>query len=102
MAAPTNGFRQTPLSCPGHTRPVVHIHFSGINKDGKFYFISASKGMNHSINSELSLIPMFHLGMATRLTSKLGWLINQYWKFICDIDYANYSKRHTFQAYNSK
>ena len=71
MAAPTNGFRQTPLSCPGHTRPVVHIHFSGINKDGKFYFISASKGMNHSINSELSLIPKLliniHLGMGTRL-----------------------------------
>ena len=38
------GIRQTPLTCPGHTRPVVHLHFSGINADGKFYFISASKG----------------------------------------------------------
>ena len=70
MAAATNGFRQTPLSCPGHTRPVVHIHFSGINKDRKFYFISASKGMNHSINSELkSHSQSVHLGMRTRLTS---------------------------------
>lgn len=38
--------RQTPLSCPGHTRPVVHLHYSDITPSG-FYFISASKG-NHS------------------------------------------------------
>ena len=38
------GYRQVPLSCPGHTRPVVFLHYSGINADGKFFFISASKG----------------------------------------------------------
>lgn len=35
--------RQTPLSCPGHTRPVVHLHYSNITENG-FYFITASKG----------------------------------------------------------
>lgn len=34
--------RQSPLSCPGHTRPVVHLHYSGITDNG-FYFITASK-----------------------------------------------------------
>lgn len=43
MAAPT--FRQVPLSCPGHTRPVVYLHFSDIDGEGKSKFITASKGI---------------------------------------------------------
>lgn len=36
-------FKQVPLTCGGHTRPVVHLDFSDITKDG-FYLISACKG----------------------------------------------------------
>ena len=35
--------RQTPLTCPGHTRPVVHLHYSDNTPSG-FFLISASKG----------------------------------------------------------
>lgn len=35
--------RQTPLTCSGHTRPVVHLAFSDINDSG-YYMISACKG----------------------------------------------------------
>ncbi|XP_033629663.1 serine-threonine kinase receptor-associated protein-like [Asterias rubens] len=34
--------RQIPLSCSGHTRPVVHLDFSGITPDG-YFLISACK-----------------------------------------------------------
>eukprot|EP00911_Craspedida_sp_UC1_P000279 UC1_evm1s213 len=34
--------RQTPLTCSGHTRPVVDLHFSPITSDG-FFVISACK-----------------------------------------------------------
>ncbi|CAB0038967.1 unnamed protein product [Trichogramma brassicae] len=34
--------RQTPLTCSGHTRPVVHLHFSDITETG-YYVISACK-----------------------------------------------------------
>jgi hypothetical protein len=40
----SGSLRQVPLTCPGHTRPVVHVHFSDVDKDGKSKFISASKG----------------------------------------------------------
>lgn len=36
-------FKQVPLTCGGHTRPVVHLAFSDVTKDG-FYLISACKG----------------------------------------------------------
>ncbi len=36
--------RQVPLSCPGHTRPVVQLHYSESTPSG-YYLISASKGM---------------------------------------------------------
>jgi serine-threonine kinase receptor-associated protein len=39
----SGSLRQVPLTCPGHTRPVVHVHFSDVDKDGKSKFISASK-----------------------------------------------------------
>ncbi len=38
--------RQTPLTCSGHTRPVVFLAFSEINpeEDVAYYCISACKG----------------------------------------------------------
>lgn len=36
--------RQTPLTCSGHTRPVVHLDFSGVTESG-YFLISACKGM---------------------------------------------------------
>merc|ERR1711881_743584 len=35
--------RQTPLTCSGHTRPVVFLAFSDINPEGQYYSISACK-----------------------------------------------------------
>lgn len=35
--------RQTPLTCSGHTRPVVDLAFSGITPFG-YFLISACKG----------------------------------------------------------
>ena len=38
-----SSMRQNPLTCSGHTRPVVHLSFSRITPDG-YFLISASKG----------------------------------------------------------
>jgi len=38
----SNQVRQTPLSCSGHTRPVVHLSFSKLCSDG-YFLISACK-----------------------------------------------------------
>ncbi|KAA0202094.1 hypothetical protein HAZT_HAZT003094 [Hyalella azteca] len=38
----TSSLRQTPLTCSGHTRPVVHLAFSKLCPDG-YYLISACK-----------------------------------------------------------
>ena len=35
--------RQTPITCTGHSRPVVDIEFSDITDDLSYYLISASK-----------------------------------------------------------
>lgn len=35
--------RQTPLTCSGHTRPVVHLDFSDVTDCG-YFLISACKG----------------------------------------------------------
>lgn len=40
-----NALKQTPLTCSGHTRPVVHLAFSSLTATG-YYLISACKG-NH-------------------------------------------------------
>lgn len=37
--------RQTPLTCSGHTRPVVHLDFSEIT-ESSYFLISACKGKN--------------------------------------------------------
>lgn len=37
-----SGMRQTPLTCSGHTRPVVHLSFSEITEHG-YFMISACK-----------------------------------------------------------
>jgi len=39
----SSGLRQTPLTCSGHTRPVVHLAFSDINQDGNYFSIAACK-----------------------------------------------------------
>ena len=36
--------KQTPLTCPGHTRPVVDLDFSE-DTDHGFFMISACKGI---------------------------------------------------------
>ena len=38
-----SSLRQTPLTCSGHTRPVVFLAFSDINPEGQYYSISACK-----------------------------------------------------------
>eukprot|EP00116_Pleurobrachia_bachei_P009951 sb/3470213/ len=35
--------RQTPVTCTGHSRPVVDLAFSDITEDGSYYLMSASK-----------------------------------------------------------
>lgn len=35
--------KQVPLTCGGHTRPVVHLDFSDVTQDG-YFLISACKG----------------------------------------------------------
>ncbi|KAJ3130235.1 hypothetical protein HK098_004282 [Nowakowskiella sp. JEL0407] len=35
--------KQVPLTCTGHTRPVVDLHFSGFTQNGDFFMISACK-----------------------------------------------------------
>merc|ERR1712228_829254 len=42
-ASEMTSLRQTPLTCSGHTRPVVFLAFSEINSDGIYYSISACK-----------------------------------------------------------
>lgn len=42
----SNTNRVIPLTCSGHTRPVVDLHFSPITRDGKYYLISACKDGN--------------------------------------------------------
>ena len=36
-----------PLTCHGHSRPVPHISFSNLEKDGQYFMVSACKGMMH-------------------------------------------------------
>ena len=36
--------KQLPLTCPGHTRPVVHLGFSNITANGGYFLITACKG----------------------------------------------------------
>lgn len=38
-----SSLRQTPLTCSGHTRPVVFLAFSEANEDGLYFSISACK-----------------------------------------------------------
>lgn len=40
--------RQTPLTCSGHTRPVVHLDFSSITECG-YFLISACKGKKYVV-----------------------------------------------------
>lgn len=40
----TEAPKQIPMTCHGHSRPVPHINFSSLEKDGVYYLISACKG----------------------------------------------------------
>lgn len=46
--------RQTPLTCSGHTRPVVDLAFSGITPYG-YFLISACKGESSAVPPEVYL-----------------------------------------------
>lgn len=63
-------FKQVPLTCGGHTRPVVHLDFSDITKDG-YFLISACKG---KFNNCIALGLPFCLGphVGGRLSSVFG------------------------------
>ena len=47
----TQNLRQTPLTCSGHTRPVVFLSFSEFNPEDEanYYSISACKGIEKNI-----------------------------------------------------
>ena len=48
-----SALRQTPLTCSGHTRPVVFLAFSEINSEGQYCSISACKD-GKTLKSDLS------------------------------------------------
>lgn len=43
---PLMAFKSAPLVAPGHTRPVTHLSFSGLQDDGTFLLISSCKDGN--------------------------------------------------------
>lgn len=47
--------KQVPLTCGGHTRPVVHLDFSDVTKDG-YFLISACKGKFYFITDHWSAL----------------------------------------------
>lgn len=58
--------RQTPLTCSGHTRPVVFLSFSDVTPFG-YFLISASKGT---------------LKTYCKKNMDLSWLVFGYWKIL--------------------
>jgi serine-threonine kinase receptor-associated protein len=44
-----NNSRQIPLTCSGHSRPVVQIQMSPFVENNKYYLISACKGILFNI-----------------------------------------------------
>lgn len=54
--------RQTPLTCSGHTRPVVHLDFSSITESG-YFLISACKGIQQQKNIFKNLLTLFKISM---------------------------------------
>lgn len=68
-----SAIRQTPLTCPGHTRPVVHLHYSNVTSTG-YYLISASKGKPRT---KYLAVHECHTAVETSLTETIGcqmWL----------------------------
>lgn len=47
--------RQIPLTCSGHTRPVVHLDFNRDITECGYFLISACKGIQLIINKFISL-----------------------------------------------
>lgn len=63
-----SNLRQTPLTCSGHTRPVVHLDFSDITECG-YFLISACKGNKKKKNDLQSYI--LFLGLIYTMSSRL-------------------------------
>lgn len=42
-----------PLTCHGHSRPVPHLSFSSLERDGDYFMISACKGMLCALSGTL-------------------------------------------------
>ena len=55
-----SSLRQTPLTCSGHTRPVVFLAFSEVNNDGIYFSISACKDGNRIF---IYILAKYHLGI---------------------------------------
>jgi len=55
--------RQTPLTCSGHTRPVVHLAFSDVTECG-YFLISACKGELYS-KAVFSIPSVVYLGLVS-------------------------------------
>lgn len=58
-----------PLTCAGHTRPVVDLAFSGLTDDG-YFMISACKGtylIVSGINVELTILLISFYNVITEL-----------------------------------
>lgn len=103
--------KQVPLTCGGHTRPVVHLDFSDVTKDG-YYLISACKGKFWLLlmtNSWLG-VP-FHLGLVVggRLSSVFMFFCADFhWQMLRDHGGLHFSRyvlscpldRRAFCAYN--
>ena len=62
--------RQTPLTCSGHTRPVVFLAFSDYNEEdsASYYMISACKGNSSFTYSLIAYWLKFGLGWTKFLT----------------------------------
>ena len=50
--------KQLPLTCPGHTRPVVHLAFSNITASGGYFLITACKGDVQYVKFVMKYRPM--------------------------------------------
>ena len=49
QANSSSAAKVVPLTCHGHSRPVTHLSFSGVDDDDQYYIISACKGMERQL-----------------------------------------------------
>lgn len=68
--------RQTPLTCSGHTRPVVDLAFSGVTPYG-YFLISACKGeRGRAAAAPVSPAPLFRPARRGRPRPR-GWVCGE-------------------------